>query len=483
MFCVPIVGPTFLEASSQIDANKEQAHLFEFRADLFDDCNIDHLKKLAEQSNLPIIFTLRKQEQGGGYKRSEKERLSEILQVAQELSPAYLDLDHDTPKEFIEEISHQFPKIKLILSYHNFTETPSDLEALLERLKEVPADLYKIACRANSTADSLRMLHFAKKHAPLLAICMGEKGQITRILGPLVGAPWTYAADQKPFFGQLPIQELASTYAIGRLTSQAAIYGLIGNPVSKSISHHTHNKTLQNLTIDAVYIKMALEKEELYSFFNLSNKMGIKGLSVTMPYKEAVLPFLDHLDEHAKKIGAVNTIVCDKGRFIGYNTDGKGALDAIEAKGKVHGKMVVVLGAGGAARAIVYEACLRGAEVWVLNRTKEKALKLAAEFGVQGGGLDALEELSYDILINATAHLMPISPAAICPHTLVMDIHTRPKMTDLLQHAVNKGCTLVFGFEMFVNQALEQYVLWFSSTLDRSQLETNLYEAALEYAK
>lgn len=480
MLCIPIIGPTLSDAFNQI---QEPADLLELRLDLFHEKALEDLSELRKKIERPVIFTLRKKEQGGHYKGTEEERLQLIKELAK-LKPTYLDLEYDTSASFVQEIARSHPAIKLIISYHNFEQTPADLQAILKRMQPLPAHLYKIACQANSTNDALRMLHFVHQNAPLLGMSMGKKGEITRILGPIQGSPWTYAfasSAQKTAEGQLSSKELQSIYGFSRLTHKTAIFGLIGGTVTMSISHLTHNKLMQELQLNGAYVKMVLEQDELGPFFSLAKKIGIRGLSVTMPLKELIIPFLDHIDPDAKKIGAVNTIVFQKGQLIGYNTDGKGALDAIEAKLPVAGKQVVILGAGGAARAIIHEAIQREAYVTVLNRTKDKALQLAEEFGVIGDGLDSLAEKGYNILINTTPDPCPIPSEVIRPYTVVMDVKTVPKMNTLLKEAAAKKCDLVFGYEMFINQAIAQFDLWFPSQLDTNQVRKILHEEALKH--
>jgi 3-dehydroquinate dehydratase/shikimate dehydrogenase len=457
MLCVPIIGPSIDDAAHQIAEALPLADLLELPLDLLH-YEFDTLKKLRALIEKPLLFTLRK-----------KVHLKEIDRLAS-LSPTYFDLEYDTPPHVVEELRGKFPQIKWIVSYHNFTETPLDLEQILKSLKTTPADLYKIACTAHSTNDSLRMLNLVQRNAPLLGMCMGEKGEVTRILGTTVGSPWTFASlssHQQTAPGQLPAQEMRSIYPIKK---RSKIYGLIGNPITSSKSHFTHNQVMRELHLDAIYVKMAVEKEELGKFFSLAKQLGINGLSVTMPLKEQVIPYLDQIDRHAEKIGAVNTILFQNGRMIGFNTDGKGALDAIEEHIKVENKWVVILGAGGAARAIIDEAVTRGAHVCVLNRTVEKALHLAQKFEIQGGGLDGIKSHAYDLLINTTPDPLPISKEEISPQTILMDIKSVPKMTPFLEEGKRKNCTLIFGYEMFIRQAIEQYRIWFDSKLDRQKV-------------
>ena len=181
-----------------------------------------------------------------------------------------------------------------------------------------------------------------------------------------------------------------------------------------------------------MYVKLNVKPRELEEFFVLAHELNFKGISVTMPLKEAAIPYLNELSWDAQKIGSVNTIAFINGKSIGYNTDGVGALDAIENQISVKGKKIVVLGAGGTARAIVYEALKRNAQVTVLNRTEGKALKLADRFACRGGDLQNMSkeaEAGYDIIINATSDELPIGPEWILPGCLVMDLKTKPKLS------------------------------------------------------
>ncbi len=417
MLCISIIGPTLDLAAAQIRKAEWLADSLELRLDLFCDYNTADVKKL--RSKLPLIC------KGGQLADFE------ILQ------PTFIDTDYrDTPPDF---------PAKHILSYHNFDHTPSDLEKVLLEMQRKPAHLYKIACRASSTLDALRMLDFVRTHPGTLGICMGEKGTLTRLLGVCYGNPWTYAAlcsSHRTAEGQLTARTHRFTYPL----KPQSIYGLLGGTVSQSPSHYTHNRYFRSRGIDAIYVKLTLETEELADFFPLIDRLGFKGLSITTPFKEQILPFIEN---HAPQIGAVNTLVGRKG----YNTDGIGALDAIESHLSVRNKQIVVLGAGGAARALIYEAKKRGGLIHLVNRTREKAKKLALEFGTTSGELKP-----YDILINTTSHPMPLSSQWVLPGTVVMDIKTQT--SELLQIAREKGCIPVYGYDMFFRQAGEQFKLW-----------------------
>lgn len=473
MFCIPLIGPTLKEVSEQItyalSKKRDSKILFEFRFDLFNHYPIDSLKSIIQTLEPPTLFTLRKKTQGGHYTHPEHARLEEILRLA-ELRPTYFDLEYDTDPKFLAEFQKKHPHIQLILSYHNFAETP-DLSPILDLLKEQKTPLFKIACQAHSAADSLKMLHACAHEPHLLGISMGMHGTTNRILAPHVGSAWTYTSLSPKHVtaeGQLSFEEMSSVYGT---TQKKTFYGLIGS-VSKSISHMTHNKVLPH----AVYVKMDLASQDLNEFFQHLRTSKFSGLSVTMPLKETIIPYLDGLDAEAEAIGAVNTLHLKNGKLKGFNTDGKGALDALEKKISVKNKKIVVLGAGGAARAIIYEAKRRGAEVYLFNRTHKKAQVLAEHFNVIY--LDTLEACGfYDVLINTTPSPLPLDPHLIYPGATVMDINTLPLKSSLLEQAEKRGCPIVFGYEMFLHQALGQFKIW-EPGLDQKETE-ELLEAEI----
>ncbi|MEI8364918.1 MAG: shikimate dehydrogenase [Parachlamydiaceae bacterium] len=469
MICVVITGPSFEEAHRQISQALEDADLVELRLDCFTSLDIRALEKLRSQFTLPMLFTLRSQSQGGNYTQTEENRLEDIRLLAS-LKPEYLDLEFHVPSSFVQEISSQYPEIKIILSYHNFTETPLDLEGLYQEMQKTPAFYYKIAVTPQHCLDTMRLLCWTKScnTGNLNVVGMGDHGQISRILGPVVGCPITYATiDENSSYstalGQLSAKTLVERYHHRSLGPQTALYGLIGNPVDKSISDVTHNHLMSLFNLDAVYVKIEVKPSEVGDFLQFARQLSFCGLSVTMPLKECVLPYLDAIDPEALAIGAVNTLVFSEKGIAGFNTDGIGALSAIEEQCSVKNKRIVILGAGGAAKAIAYEALRRGALVTIVNRTVEKAHLLAQRLHCTGMGLEQMSDCvaaGYDILINCTSVSMPISPDDILPQTLVMDVVTSPKETVFVRHALEKRCRIVYGHQMFAEQALGQFQRW-----------------------
>lgn len=433
----------------------------ELRLDLFHHIDIECVNGFLQNSANPVMLTVRKISQGGEFQGNESERETLIKELLA-LEPPFFDLEYDMNPQFLQEVIKNHPKTKIILSYHNFQRVPTDLSQIYSIMREYAVYGYKIAVMTHSTNDALNMLLLVKKHPKTSAICMGEQGRFARILGPISGNFIGYASvhsEEKTGPGQLTVSELIDIYRYLSLNKESSIYGLIGNPVEKSPGHLYHNEVFRKRGMNAVYVKMIVKPEELSEFISLAKEIGIRGLSVTMPLKEKILPFLDEIEPAAQQIGAVNTLLFKNGKVIGANTDGIGALDAIEKRGLVRGKKIVLLGAGGAARGIAYEAKVRGADVLVLNRTVQRAKELAADLGCEAGSLDEVPN-DYDILINCSPDSMPIDPKKIRADTMAMDVVYFPRETDFLKAAVLKRCQIVYGEEMFLNQAARQTAFW-----------------------
>lgn len=490
MICVVIKGPTIEEATCQIIKALPHADLVELRLDHFTERNPEGLKQLQITYSIPMIFTLRSQLQGGNYTGSEEDRLKEMKSLAQ-LKPDYLDVESHVSPQFIRELTTLHPEIKLIVSYHDFTGTPEKFDQIYEEMKFNPAFYYKIAVMAKNTLDALRLICWVKEHRDknIIAVSMGAHGQMSRILAPIMGSPITYAClekEQESALGQLTAQTLSEVYRYPLLSPTTGIYGLIGEGefVDLSISDRSHNHLIQESKLDAVYIKMKVKKEELPDFFYFAKKLGLRGLSVTIPLKESVLEYLDRIEPQAEAMGAVNTLHFDQSKIEGYNTDGKGALKAIEEIIEVEGKKVVIIGAGGSAKAIAYKICQSGGDVTILNRDVDKAEEVAKEFNCIGKGLDHMSvcyKNGYDLIINCTPISLPIDPDHILPKSTVMDIKTKPRDTLFLQHAKEKNCSIIYGYQMFVEQAVEQFSIWFKENINPGKSKKILEQEALRY--
>jgi shikimate dehydrogenase len=271
------------------------------------------------------------------------------------------------------------------------------------------------------------------------------------------------------------------------IDAETELYGVIGNPVRHSLSPMIHNGAFRRLGWNAVYL--AFEVKNLEEALRGIRGLGVKGVSVTIPFKTEVLPFLDRVEGLAKKVGAVNTIVNRQGRLIGYNTDCEGALDALEEKADLRGKRAVLLGAGGAARAIGFGLKERGVPLIVVNRSKEKGQALCKELGCDYLPISSLlrmkaGELEADILINATSLGMyprdgetPVPKELLKKGMMVMDIVYEPLKTKLLREAKEKGCITVDGLEMLIRQGMAQFEIWTGRRPEIGQIKKDLYRA------
>ena len=421
----------------KIEEANQLADLIELRIDLFKNPKLKKIQKLRQACRVPVIF------KGG----------EQFLSC----QPDYVDLPYESDPALFEKCRG----IKRICSFHECEKSPENLDFIFNR----PAEIYKVATMARSSIDVLKMLLFVKEQKkPVIGICMGELGAATRILAPVVGSPFTYAPIDKSEQcapGQLSLQELAETYRYRELDKETELFALIGNPVHKSPSHLVHNIAFGEFGLNAVYVKMQVTPEELPAFLPLARKVGFRGFSVTMPLKERVIPLLNKIYDD---VGAINTLLFKRKKIHGWNTDGRGALDAIERVENVRGKRMVLLGAGGVAKGIGSEAKKRGAQLIILNRNLSRARDLAEELGGESANLadfPAVAEQGYDMVVNCTP-ILPIDPDDLLENRLVMDVISNPRETPLLLAAKEKGCRTVSGYKMFILQAVEQYEHWFN---------------------
>ncbi|OQX65762.1 MAG: shikimate dehydrogenase [Desulfococcus sp. 4484_242] len=244
-----------------------------------------------------------------------------------------------------------------------------------------------------------------------------------------------------------------------------ALYAVVGNPVRHSLSPAMHNAAFSATGINAVYL--AFEPPDMGAFIQAVQTLGIKGISVTMPFKTTVIPHLSHLDPLAERVGAVNTVINEGGRVTGCNTDGPGAVKALEETTDLAGRRIILVGAGGAARAVGLALKDRGAALSIVNRSRHRGEGLARLLGCEFIPPDKIETAGGDILIQTTPAGMaphedvcPVPPEALKPGMAVMDLVYRPVETRLLQMARQRGCATVSGIRMLIHQGAEQFRLW-----------------------
>ncbi len=470
MLAAAITANTFDDAVADISKAKA-ADLIELRLDYLknpDDENVGRLIKLCKK---PVIATCRSKFEGGFYTGGEEKRLI-ILEAAIKAGAKYIDIELDSGTETIKTIIKNKKNAKIIVSHHNFNETPDNLQEVYNNIKNINPDFIKIVTFATSVTDNFKLFDIIKtakkENRKIAAFCMGTYGKSSRILSIILGSEITYASvgiGKESAIGQLTIDESINEYGIKKINKNTKICGLIGNPVEHSWSHIIHNLGFGKLGINAVYMKFQVDN--LKEFVEYFKKQNVLGFSVTIPHKVEVMKYLDDIDAHAKSIGAVNTVVSKNKKLIGYNTDCQGAIAALKAKTSVKSKNIAVIGAGGSARAIVYGLKKENANITIFNRTVKNARLLADEFNCHYWQLKDIGNFNYDILINTTPIGMhpksgeiPISPASIRKNTIVFDIVFNPYKTRLLLEAEKRKCTIIPGFEMLVNGAIMQFELW-----------------------
>lgn len=459
---------TIEEIFLEIEAAKKYADFFEIRFDQVREISLEKIKDLMEKTRVSFIFTFRKKEEGGASSICEEERLH-LIENLFSLNPSFFDLEVSTDGAFLEKMKRLYPNTKLIGSIHDFEKTPLDLDALLSKMKSPYFFSYKMAFHAEKGSDCLRLMHFLKNKAGplrLSAISMGKFGKASRVLGPLFGNFFSYSSlKEEKNLHRIDLRTLFRVYNYPHLHKETGIYALLGENVEKSVGHLFHNLTFQKEKLGKIYIKLEVEKEDLKKCLFYLRKLSFQGLSITAPLKEEIIPLLDEIEEDAKKIGAVNTVLCQKGQLKGFNTDGKGALDAIERSVLVRGKKIAILGAGGASRAIAFEAKARGAFVTIYNRTFEKAKRIAERFHLKALPLKSFGNTPYNVIIQTISeeideHVLK----GMSKNAFVMDIKYKPKRTQFLKRGALLNCRLVFGREMFLNQArLQQEIFALSA--------------------
>ena len=430
-----------------------------------------------------LIATVRRRSEGGRFAGSEDERLH-LLGEAGRRGAAWLDLEFEADRESDGEAARRVreaaPEAKLIASFHDPGGVPPNLETLPERMASMRPAIAKVAVSASGWSDVQRVHELIRSQAsrkpPVIGIAMGDAGAALRVIAGSAGAALSTYAPPKGLPavapGQLTTEDIRSRHRRWgrRLHAPIPVHGVVGSPIGQSLSPPMHEAAFRRLGIEAAYLPFDVPPAELADFLIAARLSGVGGLNVTIPHKRAVLPLLDSLDDDARRIGAVNTIVSmdgGDGAFLGANTDWTGAVRSLEEVTALAGRRVTVLGAGGSARAVLYGLAREGAEPVVISRDDRKAAALADAMGVAHAPRAELERAEGDILVNATPVGMPPydrdSPApdgAIAGHEVVFDLVFHPERTPLLRKAAGLGKRTVPGLRMLILQAAAAFERW-----------------------
>jgi 3-dehydroquinate dehydratase/shikimate dehydrogenase len=432
------------------------------------------MKRILSERPTPLVFTIRRGADGGLWRGNEEKR-QQLLREAIVAGVDYVDLEMDVASKI-----RRYGKTQRIVSYHNTKDTPEEIQDIAEQCDEMDADVVKVATNAQAIADASRVLQLATTAAvPTVAIAMGELGVFTRILGARYGAPFTYAGfhPERVFApGMLHFGPLRNDFMYEQIDAQTEVYAVIGDPIEQSLSPAVHNPAFRQLGLNKVLVPILIPNGTIEASLRALEWLGIKGMSVTIPHKEAIVPLLTQKDGAVEHTGACNTVLFHDGKTTGYNTDYRAAMDVLEnalgggtdAVSPLLEKQVLILGAGGAARSVAFGAARRGAAITITNRHDERATELAEAVGGRTINWGQRASQLQDILVNCTPVGMhpdvddtPMPPAGLNkPGMLVFDTVYHPENTMLLKLARERGCTTATGVEMFIRQAAHQFKLY-----------------------
>jgi len=432
--------------SEALKSIEKLQNIGELRFDL-SGIELDDLQQIISSTEKKLIFTCRTP-------KIKKIDAITAYQKAIDVGFQYIDIDFFVDGDILQQL-HSLEKTQLIVSFHNYEQTPPKYELIniLDELKTAHPNIVKLATQLKSKEDIhiLEELQFYYRNAIIMG--MGTWAVESRIKSIKAGAPFTYLAlnpDQSTAKGQVGFQEFQESYLSYRGVEDIRL-AVIGNPIAHSKSPELFQRFFKEDELQGIYEKMELENireiEEVKKHF--------QGFNVTAPFKQSIIPHLDELSNSAEKIGAVNTVFQKDEKWIGDNTDYKGIIEAIRSRAdlsKIH--KCLILGAGGAARAAAYAMKQTNAACFVINRTHEKAIQLADDFDIS-----AIEEAQLDnfqLIINTVPEPFSIiKPEELTSNHIVLDA-IYPNSV-FARYATESGFILIRGEVWLKEQAWEAY--------------------------
>jgi 3-dehydroquinate dehydratase/shikimate dehydrogenase len=467
--CVVVAEKTAARALGALRRALKDSRTVELRLDwLSNSREIDRLltRLRVNRKTSCVIATLRRRGAGGKYSGNLREQMVRLRRAA-EAGCAWCDVEVETAEQLSGDALQELRRTgaRVMNSFHDFRGTPRNLDAVVRRLERCSSDAIKIAAQSRTIGDSLRVLKTAQRRRNAVAVPMGETGLPGRVLALRAGSALAYAAaDQATAPGQLSLAHMREMYRAEKLDRQTRVYGVIGNPIAHSLSPLMHNAAFIARHVNAVLLPFVVD--DLKDFLAACPEFGVKGFAVTLPHKQKIILHLDGCDPLAARIGAVNTVVVrGDGGLYGYNTDYVGVLRALSSRMQLKGSRVLLLGAGGAARAAAFALVEAGAIVCICARRETQAHALAHAAGCEAIVRRNLKREFFDAIINATPlgmHRRDAIPlhASELNCRVVMDMIYRPMRTKLLAMAARRGIETVSGAEMFIAQGIAQWEIW-----------------------
>ncbi|MGD1064870.1 MAG: shikimate dehydrogenase [Terracidiphilus sp.] len=479
--CIAVQGATPAELFAQAEIARKDSVFIELRLDALAKpaAALPDLKAfLARHREVTAIATCRRKPLGGHFTGSLNSEI-ELLLKAAEAGAHIVDLEVESAEQATRPQLAKFRAAlravgaALLISSHDFSRTRrrEGLNQTAQRIAAFEPEFVKVVSTARSLADNLSVLHMVEDqslNAHVVGIAMGEEGLISRTLSPRAGAAFTFAsaaegAETAP--GQVSARTLLDIYRLEQIDQATRIFGVAGNPIAHSLSPLMHVTAFRRENVNAVMLP--LKVKTLDDLLTVIRDLPLDGVAVTMPLKQEVLPHLANMDAVTAKIGACNTLRTGAdGKLYGFNTDVAGIIRPLERRMRLKGARILVLGAGGAARAAVFGLVEQGAEVTIVNRTHEKAVALARKAKAHVLKQAALAKSRFDAIINTTPcgmtgfkQQLPIKENELNA-SLVFDLVYTPIETPLLKLAKSRGLAVISGLEMFVQQGARQFEIW-----------------------
>ncbi len=444
--CLTLTGATLEEDLAQFRAQRLFADMVELRADLLSERDVDAVRAFPARVGVPVILTFRRQADGGAFAGDEETRADFFRRA---LAPgcgfAYVDFEDDFRRDDLAALARA-AGVRVVRSVHRFDGPVAGVPSVCRALRGDSDEIPKIAFTPRSLADISAL--FAETadftDVPHVVCAMGARGFASRALAARTRSLWTYAsAAGLDGIGHVTPRDLVRDFRVRGVTRDAALYGVTGWPLKTTRSPEINNAAFVAEAADAVMVPMPAETaEEALAFMKAT---GMRGMAVTIPHKQAIMPLLDEIAPEAQAVGAVNTVVLEHGRYVGHNTDAAGFSEALLrflGRDTLVGERVAVLGAGGASKAVVYALEKLGAAVETFHRRPLTP--------------------GFRVVVNATP-VDPIPEYAFAGDEAVYDLVYAPPETPLMARARAAGCRVENGFSMLEAQAREQRRLYAAS--------------------
>ena len=497
LVCMTLTGKTLNENLKLVKKYEKYIDIVELRVDHLDEDEQLYARRFPAMIYQPCILTIRRDIDGGLFTGGEFARTNLYARALAFANPdksknfAFVDFEDDFHIPSIQDAAMAFG-VKIIRSYHNMKDPVTNIRERCDIMRKTGYEIPKIAFMPHSLSDVLNLIKEGERMTQYehILCAMGPLGFPSRILASYTNSFLTYVSPQEVLentkaIGHIDPVTINDVYHFHSINQDTSLYGITGWPLVKTSSPEIHNKGYAAKGMNAVYIPY--RSPLIADTLSFCEGIGVKGLSVTIPHKESVLYYLHEQSPEVVQIGACNTIVRKNNKWLGYNTDAPGfrrALEEFLGPVKIKHKKVAVIGAGGAAKAIVYVLKQMGARVCIFNRTVETAAQLADKYGFNYCQLDAhcaakLDEYS-TLIVQTTSVGMnaegpsnsdndPIYFYDFRGNELLFDIVYEPAITPVMKRASIAGCRVCNGYKMLEYQGYEQFKLFTGQEYEKGE--------------